>query len=590
MDKKNTVIGVLLLAGAFVALYLTPKPPQPPPRPPGAAVPAATTPTAPVSPSLSPASPNVERAFETATQAPVASATLTTLSNDYIEVHFTNLGGAIHDVALKKYPAVQGKPEAYIFNGLHADPMLALIDFPGVRRDTAFELVSAAANEVVYRAVLNGELEITRHYIVASNDGKNTDRYQLRHETTFRNVGERSIPAQRLALTLGTVAPANRFDTGAYTTTGYSTNGKQKFIMRASLDSSRGFFGTGIGAHGARPPVTNLEPMTWTTVKNQFFAAILAPDEPATGLITGRVKIRDPLPSEDENHAYGISGVTQFDLKAIEPRGETKLGMNFYVGPKEYDRLSDVEVFKAGQDKVMEFGFFKFFSQLLNKMMTWAHGFVGNWGVAVILTTLTLKIATLPLTLKASKSMKRMQKLAPEMKIIREKYKDSPQKQQSAMMELYKQHKVNPLGGCIPMLLPMPFFFGFYTMLQSTAELRFAPFLWAPDLSAPDTVGHILGVPINILPLLLGATTFLQMHLTPVVNMDKTQAAMMKFTPLIFLVICYNFSCALSLYSTVNGLFTIVQQLYINRMKDDGDPTPAINDRLKNVTPAKKKK
>ena len=139
------------------------------------------------------------------------------------------------------------------------------------------------------------------------------------------------------------------------------------------------------------------------------------------------------------------------------------------------------------------------------------------------------------------------------------------------------------------MLLPMPFFFGFYSMLQSTAELRFAPFLWAPDLSMPDTVGHVLGIPINILPLLLGAVTFLQMHLTPQVNMDKTQAMMMKFTPLIFLVICYNFSCALSLYSTVNGLFTIAQQLVINRMKDPVEPVaaPAGGKPIKNVTPKK---
>lgn len=599
MDKKNTVIGVLLLVGAFIALQFTPKP-APAARKPVVAPAANIASTVPASSSASTpttAAPATAVAADAgagkiATRVVNAApaGTITTLANDYIEVHFTNLGGAIRDVALKKYPAVKGKPDPFVFNAQHTDPMLALLDFKGLDRSTAFELVSQTASEVIYRAVADGNLEVTRRYFLAPSDGKNTDPYQLRHETTFRNLADGPRPATEIMVALGTAAPATPIDHGRYTTTGYSSNGSQRFIMRASLDSSKGMFGLGLGAHGSREPVTTKQPMTWTTVKSQFFAAILAPDEPATGLTTARVQLREPLPTEDENDAYGVTGVTLLSLKALEPHGEAKLGMNFYVGPKEYRRLANTDVFKAGQDKVMDFGFFKFFSQLLNTLMTWMQGIVGNWGLAVVLTTLTLKIATLPLTLKASRSMKRMQKLAPEMKVIREKFKDNPQKQQVAMMELYKQHKVNPFGGCIPMLLPLPFFFGFYQMLQSTSELRFAPFLWAHDLSMPDTIGYLLGFPINILPLLLAATTMVQMHLTPQPNVDKAQATMMKMTPLIFLFICYNFSCALALYSTVNGLFTIGQQIVINRMKDDGDPVTANAERMKNVTPAKKKK
>lgn len=603
MDKKNTVLGVLFLGAAFVALQLTPKPVPPPPPPPAvvtsgstiSSAPAATTPS--TTAAASATIPTSASIFDpVATAATAATATVTTLANDYIEVRFTNLGGAIQNVALKKYPAVQGKPEPFVFNGVAADPMLAVVDFPGIDRNAPFNLVSQSPTEIVYRLVLGGNLEITRRYVLAPNEGKTTDPYQLRHETTFRNLSATAVPARLVGITLGTIGPANQLDTGAYTTTGYSNADDQEFIMRASLDSSHGFLGLSIGAHGARPPITTMEPMTWTTVKNQFFAAILAPDAPAAGLVSGRVRLRDPLPTENENNAYGISGVTQFQLNGIEPQAEAKLGMDFYVGPKEYRRLENRDVFKAGQDKVMEFGFFKFFSQLLATLMTWLHDLFTDrdsrfqWGVAIILTTLVLKIVTLPLTLKASKSMKRMQKLAPEMKLISEKFKDNPQKRQVAMMELYKQHRVNPVGGCIPLLLPMPFFFGFYTMLQSTAELRFAPFLWAPDLSVPDTVGHIFGFPINILPLLLGVTMVVQMQLTPQVNMDKAQAMMMKFTPVIFLAFCYNFSCALALYSTVNGLFTIGQQMLINRMKDEVVPAPVANDRAKNVTPAKKRR
>jgi YidC/Oxa1 family membrane protein insertase len=129
-------------------------------------------------------------------------------------------------------------------------------------------------------------------------------------------------------------------------------------------------------------------------------------------------------------------------------------------------------------------------------------------------------------------------------------------------------------------------------MLMSTAELRYAPFLWAHDLSSPDTIGHVLGVAINPLPILLGVTSFLQMRLTPQPTVDNAQAKMMMFTPLIFLFICYSYSCALALYSTTNGIFTILQQLVINRSKDpvpDPAPVAAGGRAVKNVTPRKKK-
>jgi YidC/Oxa1 family membrane protein insertase len=192
-----------------------------------------------------------------------------------------------------------------------------------------------------------------------------------------------------------------------------------------------------------------------------------------------------------------------------------------------------------------------------------------------------------------------MAKIQPEMQAVREKFKDNPQKLQAATMELFKKHKVNPVGGCFPILITIPFFIGFFQMLQSAAELRFQPFLWAPDLSAPDTIAHVFGLPINILPILMGATMVIQMRLTPSPTMDNAQAKMMKIMPYIFTLFCYTFDCALALYSTVNGIFTIGQQLVINRMKDEPGPVgagsaaattaAAFQRPTKNVTPKKKK-
>jgi YidC/Oxa1 family membrane protein insertase len=606
MDKKNTVIGVTLIAAAIAFMFWmqqTAPPPPPRPAPSTTATPAAGTATSSATTASSTAtttpasSPAATTAF-VAARADSATATVTTLKNSFVEVHFTDSGGAIRDVALIKrdskdrliYPAELNGTAPFVFNRVHADPMLAFVDFPGLDRNTRFQRVSSSSNDVVYRAVLDGRLEVTRRYTLPPDEGEKTDPYQLRHETTIRNLANETSAPMKISLAVGTVASTAKDDPARQPTSGYSSGENQKFIARSELESSSGFFG--IGAHDSKTFIASPGPLAWATVKNEFFTAILTPDEPATGLVTRRVKVLSLLP-DDSTSAYGVAANAQFDIKALASKSEVKLASQFYVGPKEYARLAQASVFKADQDKVMDFGFFKYFSQILLTLMTWIHGFVGNWGVAIILTTLTLKIIFVPFTLAASKSAKRMAKLQPELQALREKYKDNPRKQQEATMALFKEKKVNPVGGCLPILITIPFFMGFFTMLQSTAELRFSPFLWAADLASADTIGHVLGLPINILPLLMGATMVIQMRLTPSPTMDPMQAKMMQFMPIIFTLFCYTFSCALSLYSTVNGLFTIIQQLVINKMKDPEAAPAAVTASpgakpVKNVTPKKK--
>jgi len=609
MDKKNFTIGALLLIAAFGVLFLAPRPAPPPPPPTpavGERLPAGSPSTpSPGQPGL-PAQPVVNAAFA-AVNLDATDATVTVLANDYVEARFTNSGGALREVALIKrddkkrliYPERLGGDEPFVFNALHADPMLAIVDFPGLDRNARYERVSRTSNEVVYRSVLEGQLEVTRRYSLAPNVGETTDPYQIRHETTFRNLSTQPTLPMRVALALGTAAPSSRDDPALQLATGYAKADEQEFILRSDLEASSGFLG--MGSRVSSPYLTSAGPLDWTSVKNQFFATILTGDTPASALITKRIKLRTDQPDEHLGD-YGITGSAQFDISALAGREETKLGGTFYVGPKEYRRLANPNVFKVDQDKVMDFGFFKFFSQILLTLMTWIHGGVGNWGVAIILTTLLLKTIFIPFTLAASRSAKRMAKLQPEMQALREKYKDNPQKQQQATMELFKSRKINPVGGCLPILLTIPFFIGFFQMLQSAAELRFSPFLWAVDLSAVDTIFHLWIIPIRPMPLLMGATMVMQMHVTPSPSVDNMQMKMMKIMPYIFTLFCYNFSSALSLYSFVNGLFTIVQQLVINKMKDPEPAGPqgagtaaattaaAFGKGMKNVTPKKKKK
>ena len=530
--------------------------------------------------------------FATA-QADQSGATVTKLGNGFVTVSFTDSGGAILNVAFKKYPATQGQSDPFVFNELHADPLMAFVGIPGLDRTARYELVSRTDSEVVYRTVLENRLEVTRRYSLSPDKSPNSDPYLIHCETTLRNLAGTAAGPMRMQVSIGTAAPSNVLDNGYQLTTEYWNGKDQTLVRRSELEESGGILG--YGAHGPRPVIAGAGPIAWATVKNQFFAAILTPDEAASGLETHRVKLLDRLPDADRR-AYGITGNVDFDVPAIAPGAQAKLAGSLYVGPKEYPRLSNTDVFKRDQDRVMDLGnfIFRFCAAILLTLMTWIHGWTANWGIAIVLTTLALKLAFLPLTLSQARSSRRMQKIMPEMKLVREKYKDNPQKQQTAMMELYKQHKVNPLGGCLPMLLTIPFFFAFFKMLQSAAELRYAPFLWAHDLSAPDTV-FSLSLPvigslgINILPIVLCAVAFFQMRLTPQPAVDNAQMKMMKWMPLMFLFFYYNYSCALSLYSTVNGLFIIVQQLIVNRVPDiEGDAPVRPGKPAKNVTPKRR--
>jgi YidC/Oxa1 family membrane protein insertase len=224
----------------------------------------------------------------------------------------------------------------------------------------------------------------------------------------------------------------------------------------------------------------------------------------------------------------------------------------------------------------------KLVSEALLNMMNVIHGVVGNYAVAILILTAIIKLLLWPLQTKANKSMRRMSALSPNMQELREKYKDDPTKMNAEVMKLYKDYGINPVSGCLPMLIQIPIFFGLFTMLRQAVELRNASFLWVSDLSQPDTVAHIpgLGWPINILPLLMAATSFWMTHVTPKSG-DATQQRVMMFMPLIFVVFCYNFAAALALYYTTQNLFTILQ-LYQNR----NQPLPKLE---KVNQPAKRK-
>jgi YidC/Oxa1 family membrane protein insertase len=590
LDKKNTFIGAAFFIAAFFFLLYTQKLSPQHPAPSQIRQEVIKQDAAAASAAAPPVAPGAGEPSFTTAQADRTGAAVTKLSNSFVEVAFTDAGGAIRDVAFRKYPATLRSPDPYIFNELHASPMLAFVGLPGLDRETRYQLVSKTDTDVVYRTVLDGRTEVTRHYLLSPDHAAGTDPYIIRSETTFRNLSDKAQSPMRVAMSIGTAAPSNALDNGLQLMT-ESSNGKDQVkVVRSSLESSGGFLG--FGAHDAKALVAGSGPVAWASVKNQFFAAILTPDDPADGVETRRIKLLQMLPDEDKR-AYGVAGAVSFNLGEIPAHGQQTIAGNFYVGPKEYPRLSNSDVFRKDEDRTMDFGnwIFRLCAAMLLWTMTWFHSWTANWGIAIILTTLSLKIVFLPITLSQSRTSRRTQKVMPELKAIKEKYKDNPQKLQAATMELYKKHKINPVAGCIPLLLTLPFFWGFFTMLRSAAELRFAPFLWSHDLSAPDTIATlslpIVGLlAINVFPLLLGAVNFFQMRVTPQPAVDNAQMKIMKFMPVMFVVFYYNWPSAIAVYSTVNGLFTIVQQLIVNRGVDTVDTVPVRAGKpTKNVTP-----
>lgn len=269
------------------------------------------------------------------------------------------------------------------------------------------------------------------------------------------------------------------------------------------------------------------------------------------------------------NKDYAIEGAVGLPKTDLAPGASQSFTYEVYLGPKEYHRLATLGDLRTG---IMFYGWVKPVSLIFVNLMRWLHNLVGNWGLAIILMTIIIRLCTWPVFASSMKQAKRMSKLQPLMKEIQDKYKDDQQRQSQEMMKLYKDYGFNPLGCFLPALIQILIFSGFYRVLYVAAELRGQSFAWVHDLSMPDTVMHVFGVPLNPLPILMGLSTIVQMKLTPQApNVDKSQQRMMTLMPLIFVYICYSFAAALALYYTTQNLFGIFQNWAMRKWSKDDD-------------------
>jgi YidC/Oxa1 family membrane protein insertase len=300
-----------------------------------------------------------------------------------------------------------------------------------------------------------------------------------------------------------------------------------------------------------------LGPIDWAGIQTTYFLTAILPDNPSQAKV--RIATLEP----------GMSGVTQlsFDETALPPGRSIAREFRGYMGPKEMERL---ETFGGQTVRAIDLGWSwvepltRFFSLFL-KML---YSVVPNYGIAIIILTIMVRVVTAPLTIKQMRSMERMRALSPKLKEIKEEFADDRQKQSEKTMALYKSEGVNPLGGCLPMFLQFPVFIGLFYALRSTIQLRQAPFFgWIDDLSVPETLFEIpgLGLPFRVLPLIMGATMVLQQRITPM-QADPAQAKMMMTVmPVMMTLLFYQFPSGLVLYWMVSNVLAISHQLWIGR-------------------------
>jgi YidC/Oxa1 family membrane protein insertase len=296
----------------------------------------------------------------------------------------------------------------------------------------------------------------------------------------------------------------------------------------------------------------------WVGFDTTYFLGAILPDKPSEA--SARFIAVEP----------GVQGVAQlfFEPVALQPGQSATREFRAYVGPKEADRLIAVG---GGTVRAINLGWSwlapmtRFFSWMLRAL----YSIIPNYGVAIIILTVLVRLVTAPLMAKQMRSMEGMRGLQPKIKEIQEKFTDDRQKQSEAMMALYKREGVNPLGGCLPMVLQLPVMIGLFYALRSSIALREAPFFgWITDLSAPETLFEIpgLGLPVRVLPLIMGATMFLQQRMTPQPTMDATQARMMTtMMPIVMTFVFYQFASGLVLYWMLSNVLAIAHQLWIRR-------------------------
>jgi YidC/Oxa1 family membrane protein insertase len=564
---RNTLVAIVLSLAVLVAwsMYQAKFAPPPGEKPATqtAEAPAAEQVPQPLAEAAPPPLPPPPQAAPPPPATAAAEEQTVTFEKPLYVAEFTTRGGGLRRWELRTYDHGPDHDYTPIVMTTEAEPVVTtlLTPFPelglGDLGQAVFEIEEQDDSSVTFRYRRGG---ITLRKAYSLDEDSYSFRLRLEVENSSRETIRPEFEVQW---------PASKSTTQDFKDESFTVlhEGKVSKHAVASLGRS-GFLGSILGRGPPVDPEYSGE-IDWAGIQTTYFLGVLLPDNPA------RAEVRI------ETTEAGAAGVADIYFPEIElPSGQAAdQEFRAYLGPKERERLEEL-----GGDTVrsidLGWSWIKPLVLGFNWLLLALYTVIPNYGVAIIVLTVMVRVVTMPLTNRQMRSMERMRALQPKLKALQEKHGDDRQKQSEEMMKLYRSEGVNPLGGCFPMLLQLPVFVGLFYALRSSIQLRQAPFVgWIHDLSAPETLFTIPGIeiPVRVLPLVMGVSMVLQQKITPTTSADPSQQRMMMtIMPVMMTVLFYQFPSGLVLYWFVSNLLAILHQLLIGRrMRGAGSAAPA---------------
>lgn len=505
----------------------------------------------------------VAASHEPRPQAPRQPEQRLTLTNANMVLTFSSWGGGLVTAELPQYRrTVQKHSDSMVLDFSNA-PALTYTGIPELSAADDFTLEQEdATGKLRVEKTTSAGLRFTRLISFGAD-------YQISVQDTCRNEGRQTITLPECGVQLGSM----RLGKDESKTTGvesmgidvlYSSGGEGVKYWAGDLPK---LFKKQADEDKRVPRTVTLQtnsPVDWVAVKSKFFVQILSPEGGAAGyqlmveraLAPGEAQDPSQAPKSAEVQAVGASAFVP--ARTLNPGESVTQTLKLYTGPKKYSLLRQLGLH---QEDVMDFGMWSPLCKFLLIVLNATYRAIPNYGIAIILLTILIRILFWPLTHKSTESMKKMQELQPLIAELRKKHKDSPRKLQEETMALYKQNKVNPVSGCLPMLIQIPVFIALFVVLRSAIELRFADFLWIKDLSEPERMlADVLPIPLNILPIFMAGAQAWQQSMTPATDAAQ-QKMLLFFMPVMMLVMFYTMPSALVLYWSTNTVIMIAQQL-----------------------------
>lgn len=530
MEKRliTAIVLSILVISVFQILFKPPKKTPPP-------APVQKITSFPISP--------IEK--ETISQEPLRESTFkveeTLIETEKYILTFTNKGGSLKDIKLKEYTDSGTDAPLHLIKDIEGDRAIfsmesnALLDGLNKRE---FSLTKKSRNEIAYTYLVPESFRLVKEYYFHNSN----DYIELR--ISIQNLGDATIYRDYDILGASGLQPAGSVMGRRFVEIDSMVDGK---IVRNTKVKNGESFIKGI--------------ISWTGVKERYFCIILKPQQDAEGVILKQI-----------NKSDLASGIRTKRIP-IYPGSTIADSYILYIGPNDITRLKKTGF---GLEQIINYGIFGGISKLLLTVLRTFHKVVRNWGVAIILLTFLINMVLLPLTRKSFRSMRKIQEVQPHIEKLKTVHKDNPQKLNKELAGLYRQYNINPLGGCLPLLLQMPIFIALYQGLIRSIELKGANFLWIKDLSSPDYV-HIpfnlplLGNQVHVLPILMVIAMFFQQKIstksTPVTSKEQQQQQkiMLIFFPIFFGFMFYNFPSGLVLYWLTNTVLMIIEHSHMRK-------------------------